>query len=418
MGLDLSLSGFIGAGGGLAYVLVGLLVAASHGRPRLRLLLAGLLGSQGLSYAMMSLTTPEATGPATPAAIIGVALVLVFGGLTFVFAAALAIQLARETSRGAMWTVGGALGLLGVMGAVFLARGGITPGKGDPAAMPPEVHLIYAVVLIGYAACAVAVLAMALHWKTHAWSATSVIAVAVALVPLPSLTSSAARSTPEALLAAFAVACVLAWGPPWRDRDPRVGRNVLLGLLAWALSISLLRLVPQFSDFGGNSLAPFEVVSALALALALVKRRAWGLQPPRFVLRRGPLTAAALAMLFVVAQVGQNVLQSQYGLLMGGVAAGALLFAANPIQRAIERLGDHTPGRPTTGNARRPRDAAQDAEREGAYREAVRLALRDRTLTREEERHLLRLAYQLGVPTPRAMEIHDEVERRVAGGRT
>lgn len=407
MGLDLSLSGFIGAGGGLSYVLVAILLAASHGHTRLRLLLAGLLGSQGLSYALMSLTTPDTTGPASAAATIGVALVFVFGALTAAFAAALAVALARETSRRAAWLVGGALNVLALMGAAFLAQGGITPGKGDPTAMPPEVRYIYAIVLVGYAACVVAALAMALHWKTRGWRSTGTIAFVVVLVPLPSLVSGAARSTPELLLGVFAIACVLGWAPPWRAKDARTTRNVLLALLAWALAIQLLRLVPQFADFSGNSFGPLEVVGALSLALALAKQRAWDLHAPHFALRRGPLAAAALATLFIVAQIAENFLDARYGVLVGGVVAGALLFAANPIQRAIESTRSPSVNGPPT-----PAGASDDA-REAAYRKAIRLALRDRALTREEELHLHEIAEQLGIGGRRAHAILAEVEREL-----
>lgn len=398
MGLDLSISAFTGAGGGLSYVLVALLVAVSHGRARFRLLLAGLVGSQGLSFGLMSLTTPERTGPEPAAAAVGVALVLLFGILMAGFASALAILLARDTSRRATWVVGGALMVLATMAAVFLAQGGITPGKGDPAAMPPEVRLIFTVVLVGYAASAVAVLAMGLHWKARAWPATGAVALAVALVPLPELVSGAARSTPEALLAAFAIVCVLGWAPPWREH--RSAPATFLGLLGWTLAVQLMR-VFLFPDLRGNSYGSIEVVGALGLALVLVKRRAWDMQPPRLALRRGPLAAVALAALFIVAQVAQEFFASEYGLLLGGAVAGSLLFAAHPVQRAMERLADRESRTGGPGSAAGGRDEA--------YQDAVRLALRA-SLTRDEEYALARLARELGIDAHRALELRHEVE--------
>ncbi|HEX9815706.1 MAG TPA: hypothetical protein VGB18_01890 [Candidatus Thermoplasmatota archaeon] len=89
------------------------------------------------------------------------------------------------------------------------------------------------------------------------------------------------------------------------------------------------------------------------------------------------------------------------GVVLGGAAAGALLFAAVPLQRAAERLT----GRET------PRSApAQASGKEDAYRAALRLALRDRVLTREEELGLALLSDELGLTSRRAREIQYDVE--------
>lgn len=174
-------------------------------------------------------------------------------------------------------------------------------------------------------------------------------------------------------------------------------------------------------DFVYGVLADGSVVLGwmdLALGVGMLPAAllaAW-LYPSRATPResRRLAVASVASVAWAVAALRANLLDAQRlpQLLAGHgrLAAGALLFAANPIQRAMERLTD--------GGERAPAaraDAPQGsgtAEREDAYRHAVRLALRDRTLTREEERHLLRLAYHLGVPTPRAMQIHDMVRLR------
>lgn len=122
---------------------------------------------------------------------------------------------------------------------------------------------------------------------------------------------------------------------------------------------------------------------------------------------RGNRTAAitgALAALFIVAQVAQNFLSAQYGLLMGGVVAGALLFAAQPIQRAIE------------GRAPGPAPGPADGRKEEAYRKALRFALRDGHVSREEELHLHEIAQVLGIPGRRAHELLIETERERGAG--
>lgn len=54
--------------------------------------------------------------------------------------------------------------------------------------------------------------------------------------------------------------------------------------------------------------------------------------------------------------------------------------------------------------------------RESSSREAVRLALRDRTLTSAERVHLHRLAEDLGIGGARAAEIQHEIETEHAEG--
>lgn len=107
---------------------------------------------------------------------------------------------------------------------------------------------------------------------------------------------------------------------------------------------------------------------------------------------RASRATIGLATLFVVAQVAQNYLSDVYGLVLGGVVAGALLFAASPIQRALERGA-------TTSDAKL-----------AAYRDAVRYALHDGVVTRKEETHLATLAQHLGIGAADALRMRHEVE--------
>jgi hypothetical protein len=120
---------------------------------------------------------------------------------------------------------------------------------------------------------------------------------------------------------------------------------------------------------------------------------------------RGAFVATiALPALLVVAQVAQNFLSAQYGLLMGGIVAGALLVAARPIERALE-------GR----NAIRRAPSSPDDRARRIYRDAVRHALRDRAMTRAEEMHLTELAEELSIPASDALRIRHEVEDETQG---
>jgi hypothetical protein len=116
------------------------------------------------------------------------------------------------------------------------------------------------------------------------------------------------------------------------------------------------------------------------------------------------LATGALASLFIVAQVAQNFLAAQYGLLMGGVVAGTVVFAASPIQRAMEAKTSRRSSEPTAIAA------APVARREQTYRKALRLAMRDRKLTAEEESHLFELAEDLGIGAGRAFQLKREIE--------
>lgn len=107
---------------------------------------------------------------------------------------------------------------------------------------------------------------------------------------------------------------------------------------------------------------------------------------------RASRATLGLATLLVVAQVAQNYFSATYGLLLGGVIAGAFLFAAAPLQRALEARG------------------AGGEDRLASYREAARYALRDGVLTRKEETHLARLAEHLGIGAADALRIRHEVE--------
>lgn len=147
-------------------------------------------------------------------------------------------------------------------------------------------------------------------------------------------------------------------------------------------------------------------VGAVLLVLAVVKYDLLAVPVPRLVARRGALAGAALAILFIVAQVAQNFLAAQYGLLMGGVVAGTMLFAASPIQRAMER---HSSGSP------RPLGRASNAaENERVYRVTLVKYLADGAVSKDEELALAHLVDTLGLTARRAMEIRQEAERTEA----
>lgn len=148
------------------------------------------------------------------------------------------------------------------------------------------------------------------------------------------------------------------------------------------------------------------------LAMTILQHELLGRSLPRLVVSRGSLATAALAALFIVAQIAQEFFASEYGLLLGGVVAGTLLFAANPVQRAMERVTESP--RPTHGRV--GPDAARDDSQHLAYKRALRLALRDRRVTPDEELEMARLAEDLGIGAASALVLRRQVEAELGQG--
>lgn len=146
-----------------------------------------------------------------------------------------------------------------------------------------------------------------------------------------------------------------------------------------------------------------RTIAALLVVFALTSGALDNGTRPAPAVRRSTMAAGALAVLFIVAQVAQNFLSAQYGLLMGGIVAGTFLFAASPIQRALEARGSP----PRVELDETPRNASR---REAAYLDACRFAMRDRRLTRAEEARLHRLADELGLTPSRAHELLVQAE--------
>lgn len=208
------------------------------------------------------------------------------------------------------------------------------------------------------------------------------------------------------IICLLTLVCVICWCPTARSPEPALARNTFL-LLAGGALVGIL-VSPRFAIdptvFGLFGI--MRTIGAVFLALAVVKYDLLGVPLPHVVVKRGVVAGAALAILFIVAQVAQNFFSAQYGLLGGGVIAGTFLFAASPVQRAFEGARNGLRGNEPKTTVRRPRG-------EKLYREALRIALVDRKVTKEEELHLFQLAEELGLGAGRAFELRQVVEREV-----
>lgn len=173
----------------------------------------------------------------------------------------------------------------------------------------------------------------------------------------------------------------------------------LLGLAGYLYMLLPANQANVFHDAYGM-LGVARLIGWTLLIYSILRQDLLGVPLPHIAMSRGVVAASSLAVLFIVAQVAQNFFAAQYGLLMGGVVAGTLLFAANPIQKGIERLGKREGPAATATNGN-----------EASFREAVELAYKDRRFEPKEELALARLATRLGVSAERATEIRHAVER-------
>jgi hypothetical protein len=176
-------------------------------------------------------------------------------------------------------------------------------------------------------------------------------------------------------------------------------------------------------DYSFNSGGPFFGLARLAtvviLAHAILNQQVLGMDVKlRFALSKSTIAAVFIAVFFIVSETAQPFFGTQFNSAYVGIAgAGALVFAMAPLQRAAERLAEKAvPVTAAAAPGRTPGPAADGDGQEAIYRKALRVALRDRVLTRAEEGHLYDLAEALRIPPRRAHEMLAEVERELGGG--
>jgi hypothetical protein len=209
------------------------------------------------------------------------------------------------------------------------------------------------------------------------------------------------------------VAALLLLGASWLwntkasdARDRRIARNAALFLMALPLT-GFVAGVALGGSAASNSGLPgaSRVLGEAVLAYAILRHQLLGIDVKvRWTIKRGTVAGVFLGVFFVASQVAQNYFSNENGPLIGGAAAGLLLFAIAPLQRAAERLADKAvPGAETLEPVARP-------SREEAYKDALRIALQDRRVTRDEEARLTRVAEHLGIGASRAVELLGEVE--------
>lgn len=207
-------------------------------------------------------------------------------------------------------------------------------------------------------------------------------------------------------LALFAggLACALAAAATARSR------LAALGVLAFVLAgIAHERISPTVS--GGPLVGIARLALPALVAVALVRHQLFDFDRRlKWGIRRGTLAGVFVAVFFVVGTIASEALVGSYGYMLGGVAAGLLLFAIRPLERVAERVADVA--LPEVREAPPVATASAD-ERRAAYRDAVRMALADGIVTRPEERALASLAHALALNAPEALALREDVEREL-----
>lgn len=202
-----------------------------------------------------------------------------------------------------------------------------------------------------------------------------------------------------------------------RDREYTGRRREVVGfLLIWAAAAAVgaydsmqLRIpdgeaVLQATQVHRAIDAVVLVSGTLLITFAIVRHQLFDIDlKVKFTLRASTLAAAFLAVFFVVGQLAQNFLNDAYGLLVGGVAAGLLLFALNPLQKVAERMADKAmPGA-------KPVASLSHRERHSIYREQLEIAWSDGTLNRKERLQFERLRQRLDLSAEEALALENGV---------
>jgi len=200
------------------------------------------------------------------------------------------------------------------------------------------------------------------------------------------------------VVAALVLLPVLLWPLSLRHVGPWP-RGAAITVMLVALSITAIETVLLMGDlqdggFGGiASLLGLGAFAAAIFRFDLLGAHVW--RPTA-----GVLASVALATLFITAQVAQNFLSDELGLILGGITAGAAVFVAYPLQRAAERALE--------------RDAKRGPKSE--YRALVEHAWSDGKFGPKERLMLSETRRRLGLGAEAAQAIEDDVAKGVRRG--
>ena len=356
------------------------------------------LGGFALSYGLWSLAYNlfSQDDPLEPAALRAT---LVFSVLTSLFVGRLA-WLVPTPLRGRSRRLAVLAGLaapLGVFTFGSLWHGITLVGLGDAAG---SVGTIFALVL----------LALRYQGAPSIRASRQVAAVSIVLSLQPALGVGNALRLAGPVGASLSLAPLVLVAAGWLAHAHRGGetgrpaRNVALSMLAVALlGSAATRLLGNVEGFFGVA----RVVMVALLAFAILRYQLINLEiRVKWTLRRGTLVTMFLAVFFAVSGLAEAFAQQYAGRaswMLGGVAAGLLLFALNPLQKLADRLANRA--MPHVEDTREFR-TVQTRE---VYRAALESALADHRISEKERDVLATLADQLGLSAGEARALEREV---------
>lgn len=146
-----------------------------------------------------------------------------------------------------------------------------------------------------------------------------------------------------------------------------------------------------------------RIATVLLLAYAILRQQLLDIDlKVKWTIKQSTVAAAFIGVFFVVSNGVQTFFQGSFGPYRGIAAAGALVFAIAPLQRAAERVANAAmPGVKTTS------EMSPDA-RLHLYREQARAAWSDGAISKDERLLLDRLRASLGVSHEDANRIESE----------
>jgi hypothetical protein len=123
----------------------------------------------------------------------------------------------------------------------------------------------------------------------------------------------------------------------------------------------------------------------------------------KWTIKQSTVAAAFVAVFFTVSEIAQSVFQSSLGSIAGIIAAGALVFALAPLQRAADRVADAA-----LPNVAATADYLTYKKLE-VYRATVEGALEDGEITERERAMLTRLREKLGITAQDALALETDL---------
>lgn len=177
------------------------------------------------------------------------------------------------------------------------------------------------------------------------------------------------------------------------------------------IGLGLYGALIRFTGFTGPGVSTHfwvvnEVLFATLLFYGILRSQLFDIDLKiKWTINRSTLVAVFVGAFFITAQVAQAFLVTEWGWAVGGIVAGVLLLAINPLQRFAGRVADVA--MPSVHDTEAYR---MDRKRE-VYHAALEAALEGGAITVRDRRMLAALQDKLGLLARETVQIEQEVLR-------